>query len=644
MNIRLIVLSIALCLVPAMAQTDQVGTTLAELLNDSTKIKKTITYGTNLLTIPFTDFGQFSELIQGETGQHFREDGANYWVAAYKITLSKGSRIRLKSSEINGDSHLDVYFKNGDKYEFVDHSDDIYASDLDSYLSLTIQKDGDYYIVIADDSPDVQGFYMLVAWIPTSPLYTDIHYKPLAINASPALGTEFNLLEIRGEDFPGVGYSFVAEKGKTYAINANYFSSKKHDMFYSITLLNKLTGDLLQDRINSWDKWAHNVFELTHSILYTADENGTIYILLDNYDPFNQEKFYENVYCTIEIKEAGKKPISLAELLDSKAKTITYKSDMAFVTGGEMIDLVKGQTDYFRVTDKNYYATAYKITLAQGNRIEILSSKEYPYTPWLDSYLYIYRKNGNTYESIAYNDDGYKFDNNMDSYLNFTAAQAGDYYIVVTDVSPDLAGAYYLKVWNTQSQPKNVITAIHANASVIDANHNETAEEILVKLVALNLNGTVGNGTVAIINNPHDWTIASDKRSATYKPAIAPVTPYGFKYAGALEPITVSITIHSVSVEVSSSSGDNPSSSSGGTPIRLTQLSAGNIIAKTVSGAIVLENVPAGAKVEVYNLRGERRDVMHYVSTINGELKINLHTKGVYIMRIGTQTLKVVSR
>ena len=107
--------------------------------------------------------------------------------------------------------------------------------------------------------------------------------------------------------------------------------------------------------------------------------------------------------------------------------------------------------------------------------------------------------------------------------------------------------------------------------------------------------------------------------------------------------INNSMPSSSSSAELSSSSDVEPSSSSNvESPIRITQLSAGNIHVYATSSAIVLENVPPGAKVEVYNLRGERRDVMHYVSTINGELKINVHAKGIYMVKINGKIFKMV--
>jgi len=89
-----------------------------------------------------------------------------------------------------------------------------------------------------------------------------------------------------------------------------------------------------------------------------------------------------------------------------------------------------------------------------------------------------------------------------------------------------------------------------------------------------------------------------------------------------------------------------PSSSSNGnvSPVKFSQITAGNITAKAIVGGIMLENVPIGAKVEVYNLHGKNvysRDVMHYVST--AELQINIPT-GMYIVKAGTQILRIPVR
>jgi hypothetical protein len=76
------------------------------------------------------------------------------------------------------------------------------------------------------------------------------------------------------------------------------------------------------------------------------------------------------------------------------------------------------------------------------------------------------------------------------------------------------------------------------------------------------------------------------------------------------------------------------------TPIRLSQVAA-NIHAKTIGKSIVLENVPQGAKVEVYNLQGKR---VYYspFSILNSQLIIKTQTNGMYIIKVNNQVLRVV--
>jgi hypothetical protein len=42
------------------------------------------------------------------------------------------------------------------------------------------------------------------------------------------------------------------------------------------------------------------------------------------------------------------------------------------------------------------------------------------------------------------------------------------------------------------------------------------------------------------------------------------------------------------------------------TPIRHPQIASNQISVKAVSGAIIMENVPQNARVEIYNLKGKR--------------------------------------
>jgi len=577
MSIRLLILSMALCFAPAMAQIS-----LTELMNNTAKVK-TITYGTNLLTVPYTGYGQLTDIVSGAYN-HFKETGADYYAIAYKITLAKGDRIRIKSSIYRGNSHLDIYRKNGNAYNFIEHNDNISADNLDSYIGLIADKAGDYYIVIADDSPNTQPFYTLNVWIPTTPLYTEIAYMPLTVGAPPVLGAPLNYIEVRGEDMPGAGYSFTAKKGKTYAISTRY----------PLALLNKLTGEWYEDKMNE-------------SSLYAANEDGIVNVFLENRNPDKRDEYY-----TIEIKEMKTEPVSIAELLGNTTKTIPYSTALAFASGGETNDLVV-------INGSNYYAAAYKITLAQENNIKIFSSKigEFHSRP-TDSYLYVYKSRDGGYDLIAENDDG---GGDLNSYISLTASENSDYYIVVTDINPNIGGSYCLKAWNTGGRPAGVITSIYANAESIDVKHNADDDEILANLVRLTLNGIVSTATVAIANNPYGWAISDDKRSAAYRP-VTVSGPYGFEYANGLEPITVNISLLSV-------------------PVIAKTPQPASFKAWAQNGTLHLNGLTIGKTWRVYTAAGVL--VRQGIAT-GASATVHLNAKGAYFAHSEKQTLKVVNR
>jgi uncharacterized repeat protein (TIGR02543 family) len=92
-------------------------------------------------------------------------------------------------------------------------------------------------------------------------------------------------------------------------------------------------------------------------------------------------------------------------------------------------------------------------------------------------------------------------------------------------------------------------------------------------------------------------------------------------------------TPSSSSEEPSSSSEETPSSSSGdNTPIRLPQIANTPISVHATSNAIILQNLPTNAKVEVYNLQGKRV----YMGNPENPLimKIMVQTKGIYIVKV----------
>jgi len=105
--------------------------------------------------------------------------------------------------------------------------------------------------------------------------------------------------------------------------------------------------------------------------------------------------------------------------------------------------------------------------------------------------------------------------------------------------------------------------------------------------------------------------------------------------------IGTAVSSSSSAISSSSSSPSSFSSSSGGVvPIRSPKIISGNIRAQAIDNAIMLENLPSNSKIEVYNLQGKR---IYYSSIPENPLilRILVQTKGIYIIKIGRQTIHI---
>jgi PKD repeat protein len=87
----------------------------------------------------------------------------------------------------------------------------------------------------------------------------------------------------------------------------------------------------------------------------------------------------------------------------------------------------------------------------------------------------------------------------------------------------------------------------------------------------------------------------------------------------------------------------NPAS----TPIRLPQIGGGSIRIQATANSIVLENLPRNAKVEVFNLHGKQVYSNHSVNShmdASASLVIPVQTKGIYVIKANSQTMRTVVR
>jgi len=81
-------------------------------------------------------------------------------------------------------------------------------------------------------------------------------------------------------------------------------------------------------------------------------------------------------------------------------------------------------------------------------------------------------------------------------------------------------------------------------------------------------------------------------------------------------------------------------------PTLLPQIAVGKVRISAIGKTIALENVPAGAKVGVYNAQGKliSSKSFNQVNQGSDNMRIPVQTKGIYIVKIGNQTLRVAVR
>jgi hypothetical protein len=84
-------------------------------------------------------------------------------------------------------------------------------------------------------------------------------------------------------------------------------------------------------------------------------------------------------------------------------------------------------------------------------------------------------------------------------------------------------------------------------------------------------------------------------------------------------------------------SWDGKSCSKDKTPVQ-PAITFGKLIVRATSSGINIENLPRDAKVDVYNLQGE----LVYSTISHSHLEISIQTKGLYIVKVGSQSMRVV--
>ena len=384
-------------------------------------------------------------------------------------------------------------------------------SSFDLFYTIKIEENENSY----NDLPTTEEF----SWEPmTLPFSSILHFEPgyNVMIDTMYYGVDAAILFSKG---------FILNVPADSVIRLNYVSGYNEQLNWRPPLY-IYTDESLSNQISS-TLWEYNYFTLsegTYYLVFTDDEFTYQNPGLGYYNCF--------VYLTKDVFPSVSDTITLQELLDNSNITeVDYSNDLPFSDQDfwqvNSSAIVMGQNNPdFGYENRIYFAKAYKLTNMQvGDSVNIHAGGEYG----IDSYLYIYKKNGTNYEKVAFNDDYYEIEPAFlngygDSYLKFFAPEACDYYIVATTYSsyyPEMNGkAMSTTMWagEVNNEPEiNMGTLLSTTAS--ETTISFTLEESEVSdldrknaLLPLNITGTLSDHSTVVMNNtPFTWTINTSK-------------------------------------------------------------------------------------------------------------------------------------
>ena len=500
---------------------------------------------------------------------------------------------------------------------------------LDGY-HITLSA-GDYYILVSDNGFKKTAYYTCPLSIYTIPNYisvtellnaaTAIDYGdlPLFKDGNFAYGSASI---VRGDGgFRSYEGLYFAEAYKL-TLNANdkliiHHSSLDFDAYLYFYGKNNL-GGFTRLNYNDDGTSAYNAstgktaLSGEDSFLeFVVAQGGDYYIIATSYYTLETGAYSLNIW------SSGDGPatsyITVAELLDA-AEDISYGNlpvikETYFDYG--TTSLVAGDGGFRNIYGR-YFAEAYKISLNVGDKLKIHHSHEH------DAFLYVYFKNENgDYEAIIWDDDGYA-DNSRDAYLEFTIKIADDYYIIATTYYLQKHGASLLRIWETGDAPLYKITSLSSPSNKIVVSPEATEMERLLALTKLRIEGKTNEGkTLSISNSPYFWTISEDAKSATFVPHT--LDPYEISPGLSL----VVLLDDETSIESINDQEQN------------------RLNVYTVNRSIIIENAALGANLAVYDIAGHLL-VNKQVNAVPET--VSVPNAGVYIVRVGTEVVKVICR
>ncbi|MDR2840637.1 MAG: T9SS type A sorting domain-containing protein [Paludibacter sp.] len=366
------------------------------------------------------------------------------------------------------------------------------------------------------------------------------------------------------------------------------------------------------------DQRENYITEIYPGETVTLPEGIYYFVITDNgYYSYTEE--YLDLFVDIEIEAASAvvPSISLPALLAAATTIPNLPFVVTSTFDAANTPLVVANDNYnFGYGDKKYYATAYKISLTAGQTIKIHEHSAG------DAVLYVYSMSEANIILQAVNDDydEDEIDNPLwnwgDSYIEFTAATTGNYYIVASNYNEYKrggAGAFYLQVYTGAEPAVPIIQIVSTTPSVnsISVADNVTLAEIkgalqsLVSLTAVTENAE----TLTIDNNPFGWVINAERTSAAY----TNISANGFAAATNYQAATVNIL------------GANGISSQNVKTLKLYPNPASEYIA--------IDGLAGGETLTILDLNGK----ILVRSTANGseqKLSVKGLTNGVYLFAI----------
>ncbi len=159
------------------------------------------------------------------------------------------------------------------------------------------------------------------------------------------------------------------------------------------------------------------------------------------------------------------------------------------------------------------------------------------------------------------------------------------------------------------------ITALNASAKSIYVEDVNNKGEILVKLSELKIKGTVLGANLLLDNSVDTWLLSADRTTATFI-----LNDEMYAFADDVEPLVITIVPGSGINDVE---GD------------------ANLSVYAANGVINILGTQGGEDVAVYNVMGSKIAAVKATAEIT---TVNIPCAGVYVVRVGNKSFKVIGQ